>query len=209
MEIYGKNWKKVETYVGTRTSAQIRSHAQKYYNKINKTAGERAATTVEAKANKESETVTHPVVELNVDLKEKINMHMEIVASLQETLSELKCSPDDPLRDVKLNRSEELLRIISDDANKTLGLTRTFPELRGPWEILAERIKTVDRTLDELCPQLRGRSSFRYLAEMLYGCAKGRSKHGVPRFCQVPARLAKLSDWTTSSASRTSSNFEV
>ncbi|EAR84229.2 Myb-like DNA-binding domain, shaqkyf class protein (macronuclear) [Tetrahymena thermophila SB210] len=32
--MYGKNWKKVEEYVGTRSGAQIRSHAQKFFNKI-------------------------------------------------------------------------------------------------------------------------------------------------------------------------------
>ena len=33
---YGNNWKKVETYVKTRNSTQIRSHAQKYLKKIEK-----------------------------------------------------------------------------------------------------------------------------------------------------------------------------
>ena len=34
--MYGKNWKKIETFVGTRSSTQIRSHAQKFFNKISK-----------------------------------------------------------------------------------------------------------------------------------------------------------------------------
>jgi len=33
---YGKNWKKVEECIGTRTGAQIRSHAQKYFLKLEK-----------------------------------------------------------------------------------------------------------------------------------------------------------------------------
>jgi SHAQKYF class myb-like DNA-binding protein len=36
LEIYGKNWNKVHRHVGTRTSAQTRSHAQKYFNKLMK-----------------------------------------------------------------------------------------------------------------------------------------------------------------------------
>lgn len=31
---YGKNWKKVEEFVGTRNGAQIRSHAQKFFQRI-------------------------------------------------------------------------------------------------------------------------------------------------------------------------------
>ena len=33
LEKYGKHWKKVEAYVGTRSGTQIRSHAQKYFLK--------------------------------------------------------------------------------------------------------------------------------------------------------------------------------
>lgn len=33
---YGKNWKKVEELVGTRTGAQVRSHAQKFFNRLSK-----------------------------------------------------------------------------------------------------------------------------------------------------------------------------
>ncbi len=32
--LYGKDWKKVEDYVGTRSGSQVRSHAQKYFIKI-------------------------------------------------------------------------------------------------------------------------------------------------------------------------------
>ena len=32
--MYGKDWKKVEDHIGTRTGAQIRSHGQKYFMRI-------------------------------------------------------------------------------------------------------------------------------------------------------------------------------
>ena len=34
LQIYGKNWKKVQMYVGTRSTTQARSHAQKYFAKL-------------------------------------------------------------------------------------------------------------------------------------------------------------------------------
>lgn len=39
LKIYGKNWKRVESYIGTRTGTQIRSHAQKFFNRIRKEHG--------------------------------------------------------------------------------------------------------------------------------------------------------------------------
>lgn len=33
---HGKNWKMVEGLVATRTSAQVRSHAQKFFNRLSK-----------------------------------------------------------------------------------------------------------------------------------------------------------------------------
>ena len=34
MKLYGKEWKKVEEHVGTRSSTQARSHAQKFFVKL-------------------------------------------------------------------------------------------------------------------------------------------------------------------------------
>eukprot|EP00826_Nyctotherus_ovalis_P011670 TRINITY_DN13037_c0_g3_i1.p1 TRINITY_DN13037_c0_g3~~TRINITY_DN13037_c0_g3_i1.p1 ORF type:complete len:276 (+),score=33.47 TRINITY_DN13037_c0_g3_i1:158-985(+) len=36
LHIYGKDWKKVQAYVGTRTGTQVRSHAQKHFLKTKK-----------------------------------------------------------------------------------------------------------------------------------------------------------------------------
>jgi len=38
IRLYGKNWIKVEAYVGSRSRSQIRSHAQKYFNNEKKNA---------------------------------------------------------------------------------------------------------------------------------------------------------------------------
>lgn len=39
LKLYGKDWKNVEKFIGTRSGAQIRSHAQKFFINIEKTRG--------------------------------------------------------------------------------------------------------------------------------------------------------------------------
>jgi SHAQKYF class myb-like DNA-binding protein len=36
LSLFGRDWKKVEVYIGTRSGAQIRSHAQKFFTRIEK-----------------------------------------------------------------------------------------------------------------------------------------------------------------------------
>ena len=36
LKLFGKDWRRIEEYIGSRTCAQIRSHAQKYFNRLQK-----------------------------------------------------------------------------------------------------------------------------------------------------------------------------
>lgn len=36
LQLFGKNWKKIEGLIGTRSGSQIRSHAQKFFLKVEK-----------------------------------------------------------------------------------------------------------------------------------------------------------------------------
>ena len=36
LDLYGRQWRKIEEYVGTKTAVQIRSHAQKFFSKLEK-----------------------------------------------------------------------------------------------------------------------------------------------------------------------------
>jgi len=39
IRLYGKDWRKIEEHVGSRTCSQIRSHAQKYFLRVEKETG--------------------------------------------------------------------------------------------------------------------------------------------------------------------------
>ena len=65
LKLFGKNWKKVEDHVTTRTGAQIRSHAQKFFLKVQKKLNiekSEALNSIEAYAKAESnQTVSKSV----------------------------------------------------------------------------------------------------------------------------------------------------
>ena len=39
IRLFGKDWRRLKTHIGTRSEAQIRSHAQKYFFKMHKKEG--------------------------------------------------------------------------------------------------------------------------------------------------------------------------
>jgi len=53
--VFGKSWKKVEKHIGSRTGAQIRSHAQKFFIRIKKQFPNEEALSVLARHNFEGE----------------------------------------------------------------------------------------------------------------------------------------------------------
>lgn len=67
LRIYGKNWNNVHKHVGTRSSAQTRSHAQKYFNKLQKKGTKEALETMMLLTRKNSLAVKGQVEEANIE----------------------------------------------------------------------------------------------------------------------------------------------
>lgn len=88
LQLYGKNWRKVEEHIGTRTGAQIRSHAQKFFIRIEKESSKKKdkdkTTSSEGptSAIKSSHADNHKK-DLSSDSESKIEPHKEIPIPVQ------------------------------------------------------------------------------------------------------------------------------
>ncbi|CAI2385096.1 unnamed protein product [Moneuplotes crassus] len=93
LKMYGKDWKKIEALVKTRNGAQIRSHAQKWFSKINKL---NKTSTLEGDHIKEEELETLKL--LNERSKKR-----EIKQMLKEAESEVQpeLEPEIPFKPVE------------------------------------------------------------------------------------------------------------
>eukprot|EP00804_Cyclotella_cryptica_P023337 CCRYP_000485-RA/>CCRYP_000485-RA protein AED:0.01 eAED:0.01 QI:481/1/1/1/1/1/2/348/277 len=85
LKVYGREWKKVSTCIPTRTPAQIRSHAQKYFNKVSKEHHEfmaiEATRHFSCPAQLMSKTES-PVQMTSVDKLETSSSYLDIVSAI-------------------------------------------------------------------------------------------------------------------------------
>lgn len=71
LEKYGRDWKKIESLVGTRTGPQIRSHAQKYFNKLSKEKEQNELSSDLSLMNKESSPSISSLLDLKANKKKE------------------------------------------------------------------------------------------------------------------------------------------
>ncbi len=81
LELYGHNWKLVEKHVGTRSGTQVRSHAQKYFLKVDnrerKAQGTREEEASSLTARKNSSVL--PLEEVKLDVADPPELLTELL----------------------------------------------------------------------------------------------------------------------------------
>ena len=105
---FGKNWKKVEEHIGTRSGAQIRSHAQKFFKRLEREYKKKAAANAKAEELPENRIrsdsfATQFTAECMSDEEEKETSPNLIPSKVQlDQTSELLCSKLTTLTESKL-----------------------------------------------------------------------------------------------------------
>ena len=106
---YGKNWKEVEKYVGSRTSAQARSHAQKFFLKLLATKNNKFGLDF---SNNNIKSLSH-IIELIKRKKEYLIQGKEYIIntliSLSETISNDLCK--------KANKNSKNEKFVNNNLN--------------------------------------------------------------------------------------------
>lgn len=103
LELYGNTWKKVEAYIGTRSTAQIRSHAQKHFRRL------RTQAFAEMKKNDQLENNVFIVVR-----EYRNNTYNSITASGSDSKEEKPCNQNTPA-------TQEANTVILEDTKSTTG----------------------------------------------------------------------------------------
>ncbi len=218
---FGKNWKQVEEYIGTRTGAQIRSHAQKYFNKLNK---DQAAAQNAEKSQSQGQADPKPALNGQPDVQDRksssqsqketlpthtplalqeygteLTQHRELIESAQRVLTDLKTAKDaDPLFAVKLNRGEELLNRLQVAVYELLLRARDMPDVRAACAKNAQSINDTLAVLREVSPELKDAKYSGYLHKIMYGWRgdMGRTtRYGIRRVHETAETFRTLSDW--------------
>ncbi len=186
LEKFGKNWKQVEEYIGTRTGAQIRSHAQKYFNKINKEQPTLKADRSLSQGAPDSKClpdIVPNVAELKVDMPPppqepaqispilqeyttELSQHRELLDSARRILSGLKSS--DPLFAVKLTQGEELLKKLHAWALELYQKLGRAKDLREACSRHLSSINEVFVLIKEISPDLKDVKYSGYLCKIMY-----------------------------------------
>ena len=98
LKLYGKNWNKVHKHVGTRTSAQTRSHAQKYFNKLTKKNHKDFKQEIKIQVSKEdSSHNSHNSGGSNKHLQTNEDMQVDSTEQVSPTINNSHLSIEEPL----------------------------------------------------------------------------------------------------------------
>lgn len=133
MKLYGRHWKKVEAYVGTRSGTQIRSHAQKHFLKSDAkelSSGEEIKKIDNEESKKEEEIIPIP------------------------TENELKIPEIFPVQidneEFELTQLRNHIDLMVNEADKTKRIFSSEGDLR----ILENKCKEIRQKLYQLMPRI-------------------------------------------------------
>ncbi len=206
LDKFGKNWKKVEAYVGSRTGTQVRSHAQKYFMKTKEDSrslarpgrDESVSTITVPPAEKSKPDVVPEPKRSAVPQREGLELQLDqlekFVASALKRLSVARDSLGNLAKYFESLRNEFAVlfqgvsSVMSELQNDPVGADRCSRILMG----VRFGLEEIDKSLKVLSePMFRPASEAQYKFLQQYM----EAKYGLRSMAEVESRFTKLSDW--------------
>ena len=154
---YGRDWKKVANYVGTRNSMQARSHAQKYFNKL-------SGKSIKVKNPVKTDPLIQTPIKSDIEeTSQRIFRYEKIIMSLQNIYMRLKIDRNDPLLNIEITQGKILLNEISDKLKEI----QTDINFKKSVLNLSKMIEETKKLINEICPGIKGMERFHYLNELV------------------------------------------
>lgn len=200
LKVYGKNWKKIEAYVGTRSGNQIRSHAQKHFLKEEayyRNEMAKYTANIPAETNNREE-------EMKSDSNDSANKGYLLAKQREDTIIEqleIKCNialyslANYIQQHMSLSKN---LQIVREEFVKIRGLVLVVinairdefkPRCSVILEITNFEIEEIDQWLSQynrLKDTKPGRVELPYLVQHIGGLGSNRT---------IPPKHNRLSDW--------------
>ena len=125
--LYGNNWKEVQNYIQTRSCSQIRSHSQKYFNKLNKKYENK-----EINKKITEEEIKKLVNKTKLNNKDMENAEMHILTLFKTSKEKSK----ENIKDEEIKENDNNLKKIKNNKKmKTQKKERIFEITKTPKEL--------------------------------------------------------------------------
>ena len=146
--LYGNNWKEVQNYIQTRSCSQIRSHSQKYFNKLNKKYENK-----EINKKITEEEIKKLVNKTKLNNKDMENAEMHILTLFKTSKEKSK----ENIKDEEIKENDNNLKKIKNNKKmKTQKKERIFEITKTPKElkikkniVLQERLESNNENENE------------------------------------------------------------
>ena len=182
--------------MGTRNGAQIRSHAQKYFNKIEKGRG--AANTAKSVSHEVAESqipanrlaepqpyeIAVPILPSHIETAPpflpprwhetdvELAKHKEVTDSFLRILTKLRAEQEKgPLSDIILTQSDNILHKLHDRIYELLPSIGQVRHLYESWHAIKTNIENSYNVIKTISPALEDEKCFVHLSKIMYNCS--------------------------------------
>ena len=147
---FGKNWKDVQNYVGSRTTAQARSHAQKFFLKLKMIKNSILNIDFTNNNIKNLSDVIEEIKQKNENNEDEKKFIINTLKSLSDAISKESNEINKKNKKTKFNLERKKIEKVNSERNELFNEIKTFSEKIDLNEKKPKEIKIIEETKKEI-----------------------------------------------------------